>query len=229
MSNYITRSDVEGLGRIYEIPANFQEADIDTIIADTQKILEVLTKNKFESTTLTLVMNGTGCTSLFLYPYTTYPIISITSVKERQNLEDDWGDSTVETLASTDYYLPVADRFRIEINESWGSVRRFLIRPGYWWRGQANFQVIGQFGTLDADGNVPSSIKRALVFMVRDTLTPGYLKGRLVKREKWIDYEYDTGSARWENLKNKVTLTGYPEVDLLIRPFVIRVVNMRRA
>ena len=138
-------------------------------------------------------------------------------------MEDDWGADTVETLESTDYYIPEDDKHRIDINEYWSTLRRMLVRPGQWSKGQANFQIIGAFG----HSTVPTAIKKAVVLLVRETIKPGYLKNRMLQGERWTDYEYTTGNIYSKNYGKTIpVLVGYPEVDILLKPYCIKVIDM---
>jgi len=220
---YFTYSDIEGVGRSFEIPSNFQTSDITAIIADITGMVNAWTKNYFEAISQTLVCDGTGTSSLYLFPYTTYPIISISSIKERDDLEDDWTASTVDTLTSTDYYIPADDSHRIDINEYWSTLRRMLVLPGQWTKGQANFQVIGSFG----HSTVPTNIKKACVLLAREEITPGYLRGRMLQRERWADYEYETGTGLSKAYGKSIrVISGYPDVDLLLKPYIVRVPDL---
>ena len=219
---YCDRDDIEGIGRTFQIPDNFQTSDITAIIADVEDIIEDKTKNNFnDSVAKVLDVSGTGSSMMWLYPYVSLPIQSITSIVERDDLEDDWGDGT--TLTSTDYFIPDSDPHRIEIAEYWSSVRRAVLSRGVWTLGQQNFRITASFG----HSSVPVSIKKACVLLVRDILKPGYLKSRVVQHERWTDYEYETGKGISKNYGKSIPiLTGYPEIDLLLKPYCVKVIDM---
>lgn len=223
--SYITRKDIEGLGDQFSIPPAYQSADISTIISEVEEYIDDITKNNFTEGGINKVLevDGTGTESLFLFPYTSLPILSITSIKERTDPTVSWSSSSVSTIDSDTYYIPEGDRHRIDISIGADTIRTIITTPGTWTKGQANYRIEGKFG----HGSCPYPVKLACVYLARERMKPGYIKSIMVMQEKWSDYQY-IAMPGWERRYGREIpiYTGWAIIDVLIRPYVMRKIDL---
>jgi hypothetical protein len=93
-------------------------------------------------------------------------------------------------------------------------------------RGQGNVVVEGRFGYTEddgsAEGRTPLAIRRACLLLVLRNLAPIASDAAAEARSAWRILEERTRdqSVRFSPVLSAVVLTGYPEVDELLGPYV---------
>jgi hypothetical protein len=104
---------------------------------------------------------------------------------------------------------------------------RLTLRHGrVFTRGQGNVVVEGRFGYTEGDGSAqgrtPLAIRRACLLLVLRNLAPLASDAATEARSAWRILEERTRdqSVRFSPVSSAVVLTGYPEVDELLVPYV---------
>ena len=166
---YATKTLVQGLGEEFSIPAAWSDDDVDAAIVRMSRVIDQVTRNYFGKRDMVLELDGSGGPKLFLNQRIRWPIVTVTSVKWRE----DYAGVYDNTLAS--------DKYRISRS------RKCLERVDAGWfdDGHENWQVSGSFGRA----NVPEIIQWACVLLVREHITPGSAD----KYEKLVTERFPSG------------------------------------
>jgi len=146
---------------------------------------------------------------LFFPPDITYPLISVTSVKEYDIDETTVLHTWVEGVdfVRRDYWLEMDlgidhDRPRVRFG-----------RGGVWHLGQQNIWVEGSWGRTE----VPKTIKRATILLTMESLIPGstQMANTDIKQAVWNDF-----TVTFKGSDSFGRSTGFIEVDRLLEQHV---------
>jgi len=208
--------------------ARYSDQRVTDSIELVTDYVEELTGNFFEPRTLTLKLDGDRTPTLLL----PYPIISITQVKDREEVIDLAGLKVYNRHLSGLRVLPddrKNPKIEYDLDEFPYNASTFF-GGGVFSRGVQNITVVGDFGYRDYDpgdatGKVPTLLKRALFLLL-----PRYLEqaatsegkaawsASVKKRTKTRSMECEEGGAIvMGNVMG--SLTGNWEIDQILSKF----------
>jgi len=203
-------ADIVGAGSEFTQPAAWTDAEVLSLIEEMEDWVDELTNDKWDSNSRAYVFDGTGQKYLFLTEKTRLRCLSVTNVVYRSDYADSF-DSDGTTCDSDSYIRYNHLLVRVSTNET----TRLITEEGVWERGRQNYRVTGTWG----HASVPVAIKRAVVLLVRERITPGSSMSEApLAEEQWADYRYRLreASATSDSKKGVPILSGYPAVDRLL-------------
>lgn len=173
---YATSSDVQGLGSEYSIPAAYL-ANINHVIKRASALVDMQTRSHFGKTPMVLELSGDGTPVLLTSEVTTWPIVSVSEVLEREDYEDTWADSSVETIESKYWSISRSRQALLMLGElsSSSTSSRTLSSLTVWTKGHKNYRVTGYFGRK----TIPEIIKWATVLLAREAMSPGWIASNI--------------------------------------------------
>jgi len=213
---YITVSDLRAEGVSADVYINDMcQAAIDL----TSEYVERLTLKYFEPRTETRTFDGNGSETLPL----DMPIISLTKVEWQQFgnsalVEQPLTEFKAYNRIPTDQYYPKIAIFR---SNSWDIESRYF---GVFPKGTLNIAVTGSWGWVNAAGETPEMIKKAVKILSVAWLDQVGGGGLLsVLRSYGITEEKtDRHSYKLSDAMSSGNLTGIPIVDMLLKPYMTR-------
>lgn len=218
------------------------DAQLLTLIERVSARIDRVTGRFFEPRPMVIRVDGTGRGGLLLG----HPIISISQIRLISNyLVDsavypiDLGDVRIYNrhlgglLDPDDRDSPKVEWITFDRrDEELGSISDIhsLFHPHRWPEGTQNVEITGVFGYTDPDGSptgrTPIDIRRAAVLMVLADLDAATSDDRSDRRNAWRLTSLRTRdqSITWADPNKSRSavpyLTGDPEVDLLLAPYV---------
>lgn len=213
---YVAIADVVLPTGEFTWPTDWTTTDKQNAINFASARIDEVTRQVWDARAMTIELSGDGDSLLEFRAVTTWPCVTLTSVKRRENYGDSW--ATAETLDTNDYVLSNSRRSikLINMNSSRGGMYDSGIGPR-WAVGTRNYQVIGTWGR----STTPEIIKRACVLLTREHAVPGSSSefGTMLSESFADGYKYVTGGAGSTPPKR---LTGYPAIDDLLSKCVDR-------
>ncbi len=218
---YCSVADITDLLGGFTVPAAWGDSEVEDAIIASSQIIGSLTRTHWGKTTLTFELSGEGDEYLQFSRFTEWPIISITSVRNKQVYVNGQSWSASDDLDADSYRIAESRRGLYRVANLSARVTGAIDLPlnkAIWRRGHLNYQIIGVFG----NNEIIEPVIAACVFMVRDRITPGTsLKYETAAVERWPDgYSVDRRTQSRGSGAGLEQLTGSPVVDGLLRPFV---------
>jgi len=242
-SRYASQSDLAGLGGEFTAPSGWSDGDLDIELQRSSRFIDNVTGTHFSSTDLVLTLDGMGTQRLWTRRVTTWPIVSISEIKWRKDISDDFdnADDDVEIVVANDWTIGRSRRYieRIDTETGEAGLDEAYRRTHYafygtysrrrsqpvWARGHRNYRVTGKFGRK----TVPTPIVWACVLLTRERLSPGSIaRYEEFDSERFSDgYSYTRpgrGMSAQQALQGRTT--GYEVVDRLLVPFAERLPSL---
>ena len=214
---YISVSDLTSMGEGFTVPASWSESEQeDAIIRATQRI-DMLTRNHWGSTSLTLDLSGDGDDLLDIRQFTQWPIVSISSILFRAAYDKDFDWAGNGDTIDEDSYVVSRSRHGI-LRITGDTIRRGGGELPIWIHGHQNYRVAGTFG----QNEIPEDLKLACAFLTRELITPGTLN----KYEQPIMERFPDGYAVTRRTTSGAVqgdirqLTRFTVVNDLLIPYV---------
>lgn len=218
---YITATEVTGNGGEFTWPSGWDsDAKKNAEIARAQERIDQVTRDHWEPSTRTLYLSGDATNTLITRKVLRWPIISVTNVYHRSvYAASDNFEAAGELIDEDDYMISDSRRALIRVAPTTVRGGADGVQP-IWLAGYHNYRVVGSFGRA----TTPEGIKLACILLTRELVKPGSSKKYVsFISEKWPDgYEYRrTGSDTRGS--SRPILTGYPAVDDILYPFVLKI------
>jgi len=216
-------ADITGLGSEFSVPSAWSDADVLTVVEEMEDQVDQLTRDRWDILSRSYILDGTGKTNLYFAQKTLFRCLSITSVSWRK--EYDYSDTFAadgEAVAEDSYRR---HPYFCERLQNSPETRRYLTEQGVWERGRQNYKITGTWG----HSSVPKGIKRAVVLLVRERITPGSTEDETpMESEQWSDYKYVVrGTAASRSAGRGIPiLSGYPSVDRILSRFTNKRVKL---
>lgn len=210
---YLVEDDVETLLGPFTIPATWSTggatSPLSKALERAQQTIDSFTGNRFESTSRTFVIDGSGMKLLRTVPLVSWPIQSVASIWYRGNYEYAF-DTQGEEVSSDDYFVTKSRRAIQRVDGSWRT-------------GVQNYRLRLVFGYAE----VPADVLKAAVLLVRSEIEPGWAD----RYESFLSEHHPDGySFTRAGAVGKVSTqgrsTGIAEVDRLLAPFVFSMPSM---
>lgn len=209
--NYIDRDDLDLAGVAND---SYEDDELDEIIDTVEELIERLTHDRFRSVTETVHVNGNGRRLLFLKDVMSERLVSITD-HEVYIVDPTQSDEVFTTLTeNTDFWI-TKDGMALELPSDELVDPRSAFSAGTWPRGVRNVKFEGVWGWT----STPKPIKRAAVLLVAQQIDPGYEGLHQVSQLSWSG---DVTSSRVTTSRKILSLTGYPNIDMLLSRYVNR-------
>ena len=184
---------------------SLSDTELEENLALAETIIESYVMTIFYSTTRTVYFNGNGNQNLYIAPELDYPIISVTSCTEVDEL-----DNVLRTFEEPEDYV-IYPWF---LSKNWarqtGRLQAGSSAPT-WPRGCRNVKVVGAFGRAE----VPVEVARACVILAAEMSIPGssgLIAGNISKRE-WEDFKVQ---YKGQLAPSPSDSTGFEFVDRLL-------------
>ncbi len=181
------------------------DAELEENLSLAETIIESYVMTLFYTITKTVYFNGNGNQNLYIAPQLNYPVISVSSCTEVNDL-----DAVLRTYEQPQDY--VVTPWYLSKNWTNQTARLGTSTSGPTWpRGCRNIKVVGVFGRAE----VPVEVTRSCIILAAEMSIPGssgLIAGNISKRE-WEDFKVQ---YKGQTAPTPSDSTGFEFVDRLL-------------